>query len=85
MVELTLPILAHKPDTKLPLHRRILASAGVRSRDKAPLHLELAGPVRQLADADVHAALPQRLTEESPVTAPLSLASGNQHYATMMR
>ena len=68
----------HKPDAMLHLHRRLLASTGaehpafgMRSRDRAPLHLELAGPVRQLADAYVRAVLPQRLADES--SASLSL------------
>ena len=59
VVELALPILAHKPDAMLHLHRRLFVSAGaehpafgMRSWDRVPLHLELAGPVRQLADAD---------------------------------
>ena len=56
VVEHTLPILAHKPDAALHLHRCFsLASAGA---------------IRQLADADLQAV--QRLLEESPVTASLS-------------
>ena len=69
VVELALPILAHEPSFIFTV-----VSLLMRSRDRAPLHLELAGPVRQLADADVHAALPQRLPEESHLTAPLSLS-----------
>ena len=78
VVELTLPILAHEPDTTLHLHCWSLLpgaghpALGMRSRDGAPLLLELAGPVRHLADAPVQAALPQRPAEESPVTASLS-------------
>jgi len=38
----------------------------MRSLDKAPLYIELAGRVRQLADVDTPAMLPQRLVEDSP-------------------
>ena len=41
----------------------------MRLRDRAPLHVQLAGPVRLLADADVQAVFPQRPADESPVTA----------------
>ena len=74
VAELTLPFLAHKPDANRHLHRRSLFrlwlnTLGVCSRDRAPLHLQLAGPVRQLADADVQAVFPQRPADEGPATA----------------